>query len=175
MKEPLPKQIGIKIPKTAEGILPYVNEVLGLLHQHIELSEDKVRKIKLIIIELVTNSIKHSKDDNALIEFTFNHPTLTIQKVDKGLQIEFAGDSEQIPFVELDRTIQVHLSESQQHHIKIIDPYRFKFVDNYQEGMSIEFMPEHFGLYIITLASDSFIYEHNPESLENRFIVHLNL
>ena len=175
MKEPSSIQIGLKIPKDAEGILAYVHEVLELLKAQVILDEDKIRKIKLILVELVTNSIKHSEDENASIEFTFSHPTLTIQKVDKGLQIEFAGDSEQIPFVELDRTIKVHLSESQPHHIKILDPYRFRFIDNYKEGITIDFLPEHFGLYIITLASDSFIYQHDPDLLENRFIVHLNL
>ncbi|MBC7567681.1 MAG: hypothetical protein H7223_12040, partial [Pedobacter sp.] len=43
-----------------------------------------------------------------------------------------------------------------------------------EEKPDMEQMPEHFGLYIITLASDSFIYQYDPELRENTYIVHLN-
>jgi hypothetical protein len=167
--------INLKIPKEPDGILDYVNQVLSALQERIALEEGVVRNIKLILVELVTNSIKHSNDDNALIELSINHPTLTIQKVDKGLQIEFAGDSHKIPFVDVNKTVMVRFSESKKHHIKILDRYQFKFLDAYKEGITIDYMPEHFGLYIITLASDSFVYQHDPKLQENRFIVNLTL
>lgn len=167
--------INLKIPNDPDGILIYVNEVISALEERIELNLELVRNIKLILVELVTNSIKHSKDENALIEVSINHPTLTIQKVDKGLQIEFAGDGHNIPFVDVNKTVMVSFSENKKHHIKILDKYQFKFLDAYKEGISIDYMPEHFGLYIITLASDSFVYQHDPKLQENRFIVNLKL
>ena len=175
MKDPLPIKIHTRLPTEASGIMDYLEEVLIRLKEHATISEAALRKIKLVIVELVTNSIKHSSDENALLEFTFNHPTLTIQKVDKGLQIEFVGESQQIPFVEMDKTIEVSFSENKNQHIKIIDKYQFKFLDAYKEGINVNYLPEHFGLYIITLASDSFIYQHDPTLMENRFIVNINL
>lgn len=174
MNEPL-ININLKIPKDPDGILDYTNQVLDSLRNKVTLDVNTIRKIKLIVVELVTNSIKHSNDDEALIQLSFNHPTLTIQKVDKGLQIEFSGDSLQIPFVNVDKTVMVTFSDTKKHHIRILDKYQFKFLDAYKEGISIDYMPEHFGLYIITLAADSFVYQHDPKLKENRFIVNLNL
>jgi anti-sigma regulatory factor (Ser/Thr protein kinase) len=167
--------INLEIPKDPDGILSYINQVLSALKEKIALEEGVVRNIKLILVELVTNSIKHSNDEHALIEVSINHPKLTIQKVDKGLQIQFCEDSHKIPFVDVNKTVMVSFSETKKHHIKILDKYQFKFLDAYKEGITIDYMPEHFGLYIITLASDSFVYQHDPKLQENRFIVDLRL
>jgi len=175
MAYPSSLHIAIKIPNRPEDILEYVNHVIQKLDEQVPLDIALKRKIRLILIELVTNSIKHSEDDEALIRLSFDHPTLTIQKVDKGLQIQFASQSQQIPFVDINKTIQVSFSEEKKQHIKVMDEYQFEFLDAYKEGLDINAMPEHFGLYIITLASDRFIYRHDPALKENRFIVNLNL
>jgi hypothetical protein len=174
MKEYAPIKIGSKIPKDPDDIQEYTKEVLAILSRHVTITEQLGRKIKLILTELVTNSIKHSKDPEALIRLTINHPQLTIEKVDIGLQIKFKS-AEQIPFEEANRTIKVDFTEASSLHIKIVDPYRFIFIDAFKENMSIEQMPEHFGLYIITMASDSFEYHHDPESQENTFVVNIKL
>ncbi len=174
MKNTTPIKIGLKIPKDPDEIQEYTLEVINTLSKHVPLSENVRRKIKLILVELVTNSIKHSTDPEALIRLTINHPELTIEKVDIGLQIKFRG-AEQIPFDEADKTIKVHFNELNSLDIKILDPYRFKFIDAFKENMNIDHMPEHFGLYIITMASDNFEYQHDPESQENTFIVNVKL
>ena len=175
MKEPSSLHIARKIPSRPDEILDYVHYVLHALEEQVALSVEVKRNIKLILVELVTNSIKHSNDDEAHIQVSFKHPTLTIQKVDKGLQIKFAGDSHKIPFVDINKTIQVSFAERKKQHIKVLDKYQFQFVDAFKEGLEINELPEHFGLYIITLASDEFIYQHDPNLQENRFIVNLNL
>jgi hypothetical protein len=175
MDNPSSLHIAIKIPNRAEDILEYVNHVVKALHEQVAISTAVQRNVKLILVELVTNSIKHSNDEEALIQVSFNHPTLTIQKVDKGLQIQFASHSQQIPFVDINKTIQVSFDEQKKQHIKVLDRYQFEFLDAYKEGLDIHAMPEHFGLYIITLASDRFVYQHDPKLMENRFIVNLDL
>ncbi len=175
MKEHSPLNITRKIPSHPDEILDYVHHVLLALEEQVPLRVEVTRNIKLILVELVTNSIKHSNDDEALIQVSINHPTLTIQKVDKGLQIKFAGDSQRIPFVDINKTIQVSFSERKKQHIKVLDQYQFQFVDAFKEGLELNELPEHFGLYIITLASNEFIYQHDPTRQENRFIVNLNL
>lgn len=175
MEEPKSLHIAKKIPARADEILDYVNHVIDALEVQVQLNLEVKRNIKLILVELVTNSIKHSKDNDASIRVSFNHPTLTIQKVDKGLQIEFESQSQQIPFVDINKTIQVSFSKRKKQHIKVLDQYQFEFIDAYKEGMSLTEIPEHFGLYIITMASDRFIYQHDPNLKENRFIVNLTL
>ncbi|WP_432712503.1 ATP-binding protein [Pedobacter sp.] len=167
-------KIGLKIPNDPDDIHSYTLEVLAELSKHVALTSKMQRKIKLIVMELVTNSIKHSTDPDALIRLTIDHPRLTIEKIDIGLQIRFTG-KEQLPFQVADKNINVSFAENKSHDIEIIDQYRFKFVDNFKEDMNVENLPEHFGLYIITMASDGFEYQHNPELLENSFIVNLKL
>jgi len=174
MKESTPIKIGLKIPKNPDDIQEYTKKVIETLSRYVSITEDNRRRIKLILIELVTNSIKHSEDPDAEIRLTINHPQLTIEKVDVGLQIKFRS-AEQIPFEEVDKTIRVDFTEVSSLNIKIIDPYRFKFLDAYKGNMDIEHLPENFGLYIITRASDNFEYQHDPRSKENTFIVNVKL
>ena len=174
MSDTSPIKIGLKIPNDPDEIQSYTLEVVNTISRHVSLTPKVQRKIKLILVELVTNSIKHSKDPDALIMLTINHPQLTIEKVDVGLQIRFAS-AEQIPFKDVDQTARISFSEKNSYDIKIMDQYRFKFIDTFKDHMDINHMPEHFGLYIITVASDGFEYQHNPESKENIFIVNINL
>jgi hypothetical protein len=169
-----PTKIGLRIPDHPDDIQSYIFEVLDELSKHMTLTEDLERKVKLILIELITNSIKHSSDPEALLQLTITQPTLTIEKIDVGLQIIFEG-AEQIPFKEIDKTMQVSFSKNNSHDIKITDHYKFRFLDNYKDNLSIDHFPEHFGFFIITVASDSFEYEHDPESKTNTFIVQVNL
>jgi len=174
MKQSTPIKIGLKIPENPDDIQEYTKEVIHTLSRHVTLTEDNRRRIKLILIELVTNSIKHSEDPDAEIRLTINHPQLTIEKVDVGLQIKFRSD-EQIPFEEINKTIKVDFTRFNSLNIKILNPYRFRFLDGYKENMDIEHLPEHFGFYIITRASDNFEYHHDPRSKENTFIVNVKL
>jgi hypothetical protein len=172
-KMPTPK-IGLKIPDHPDHIQSYIFEVLRELGQYTTLTQDVERKVKLILIELITNSIKHSTDPDALLQLTLDHPKLTIEKIDVGLQIIFES-AEQIPFKEINKTLQVSFANQNSQHIKVTDHYKFRFLDNYDDQFSLENIPEHFGFFIITVASDSFEYEHDPESKKNTFIVQINL
>jgi hypothetical protein len=169
-----PTTIGLRIPDNPDDIQSYIFEVLGELGKYITLTKALERRIKLILVELITNSIKHSTDPDALLQLTINHPQLTIEKIDVGLQIVFEG-AEQIPFKELDKTLQISFSENNSHDIKVTDHYKFRFLDNFKDDMSINHFPEHFGFFIITVASDSFEYEHDPILRKNTFIVQVNL
>ena len=169
-----PTKIGLKIPDHPDEIQSYIVGVLHQLGQYITLTQDLERRVKLILVELITNSIKHSTDPEALLQLTIKHPKLTIEKIDVGLQIVFEG-AEQIPFKEVDKTLQVSFSENNSHDIIVTDHYKFKFLDNYKDEMSINHFPEHFGFFIITVASDSFEYEHDPEFKKNTFIVQVNI
>jgi len=169
-----PTKIGLKIPDNPDDIQSYIFRVLLELGKYITLTQELERKVKLILIELITNSIKHSTDPDALLQLTINHPKLTIEKIDVGLQIVFES-AEQIPFKEINKTLQVSFSENNSHDIKVTDHYKFKFLDSFKDNISINNFPEHFGFFIITVASDSFEYEHDPESKKNTFIVQVNL
>ncbi len=171
--ESLPIVIDLQIPKDPDEISGYIRTVMQLLAQHTHLDIGLERRIKLILIELITNSIKHSSDSSGIIKLTISQPNITIQKVDKGLHIKFTTQS--LPFEEIDKTLKVSFSAQNSHQIKILDKYKFQFLDPFKEELTLDYLPEHFGLYIITLASDCFIYQYDPELKENNFTVLLNI
>ena len=173
MEQSLPIYIDLQIPKDADEISDYVKMVISKLTTHTQIDSGTERRIKLILIELVTNSIKHSSDEKGLIKLIIHHPSITIHKVDKGLHIELKTES--LPFQEVNKTLKVSFSEQNNHQIKVLDKYKFQFLDPFKEQLSLDYLPEHFGLYIITLASDKFIYQYDPELKENSFIVSINL
>src|SRR5215217_34147 len=173
MKNAFPISLILQIPKHPDEILSFTKSALAEIMKCKELDIDHQRRIKIILVELVTNSIKHSLNTDSQIKLIIDHPSLTIQKLEKGLQIEFTSSEQQIPFEEIDKTIKISFSKENKHHIQTLDKYKFKFLNPFAEGLDIEHMPEHFGLYIITLASDSFIYQYDPESKENRFTVNI--
>lgn len=175
MENSIPIIIEVVTPQSADEIYSFTQSVLSKILEHKSIDVEHQRKIKLILVELVTNSIKHSHDPGSQIRLVIDHPSLSIQKFEKGLQIEFSSHCQQIPFEEIDKTLKVSFSEQNNHHIQTLDKYKFRFLNPHVEGFTIDHMPEHFGFYIITLASDSFIYQYDPDVKENRYIVNINL
>lgn len=149
--------------------------VLGSILAHRELDVSEQQRIKLILIELVTNTIKHASGADSQIKLCIDHLTLTIHKLEKGMQIEFISSGQQIPFEEIDKTISISFSEENKHQVKTLGKYEFEFLNPVQHGKEIDSIPEHFGFYIITLASDSFIYQYDPGSKENRYTIKINI
>ena len=171
----LPIVIDVEIPNNPDKIYDYTKHILELILGHIDLDLSHQRRIKLIVVELITNSIKHANEHPTQIQLIIDHPQLSILKLDKGLQIEFSSP-QQIPFENIEQTLKISFSESNNHEIQPLDEYRFRFLNPIHDSeLSLDKMPEHFGFYIITLASDSFIYQYDPEIKENRFIVSIKV
>jgi hypothetical protein len=167
--------IDLEIPNDADKIYEYVNYVLHAILEHTELHISNQRRIKLILVELLTNSIKHSDESTTQLQLIIDHPQLSIHKLEKGLQIEFSS-AQQIPFDNIDKTLRISFSEANNHQIQPLDKYRFQFLNPVRaDNLTLDHLPEHFGFYIITLASDSFIYQYDPKLKENRYIINMNI
>jgi hypothetical protein len=174
MDKTLPIILELDVPKHADEILSFTKTVLSAILAHKDLTKAQQQRIKLIVVELVTNSIKHAVGKTSQIKLLIDHPTLTIQKLEKGLQIEFTSSHQQIPFAEIDKTINIAFSEENKYQIQTLDKYKFQFLNSPSAAVNIEDIPEHFGFYIITMASDSFVYQYDPISKENQYIVRIN-
>jgi hypothetical protein len=171
-----PITINLTIPNDPEKIYEYTTGVLSSILEHVELDLGYQRRVKLIMIELITNSIKHSKEDSTTIQLVIDQPHLSIQKIEKGLKIAFSGNSPQLPFSDVENILNISFSEANIHNIQPLGEYKFRFLKpSQEENPNLSHIPEHFGLYIITLAADSFVYQYDPESKENSYIIHLNL
>lgn len=172
----LPITIDLEIPNDAERIYECTKSVLASIQEHVALDLGFQRRVKMIVIELITNSIKHATEQITHIQLTIDHPSLSIQKIEKGLKIEFSAASPQLPFQDLNKTLNVSFSDVKTHNIQPITEYMFQFLKpQLDDELSIDHIPEHFGLYIITMASDSFTYQYDPELGESSFTVSLDL
>jgi hypothetical protein len=170
-----PITVKLDIPNDPEKIIEHTKHILSNILEHVSLDLGYQRRIKLILIELITNSIKHSPEAFTSIQLIIDERHLSIQKIEKGIKIAFSASSPQIPFENVNNILNISFSESNRHNIQPLGQYKFKFLKpNHEEKPDIEQIPEHFGLYIITMAADSFVYQYDPEQGENTYIVHLN-
>ena len=168
----LPITINLEIPNDPEKIYECTKSILANIQEHVALDLGYQRRIKMIVIELITNSIKHASGDLTQIHLTIDHPSLSIQKIEKGVKIEFSAPSPQIPFKELGKTLNVSFSDVKKHDIQPLSPYKFQFLKPAEtDAVDIDHIPEHFGLYIITKAADQFTYQYDPELGESSFVV----
>jgi hypothetical protein len=173
--KPFPITVKLEVPNDPEKIFENTKHILSNILEHVSLEVGYQRRIKLILIELITNSIKHSPEAFTSIQLVIDEPHLSIQKIEKGIKIAFSDCSPQLPFENVRNTLNISFSESNRHNIQPLGEYKFKFLKpKHEEKPDINQIPEHFGLYIITLAADSFVYEYDPELGENTYIVHLN-
>jgi hypothetical protein len=171
-----PILIDLDVSNDPDKIYEHTKNILASILAHIDLDLGYQRRIKLILIELITNSIKHSPEETTAIKLVIDHPHLSIQKIEKGLEIAFSSASAQFPFEDLDSILDISFSEANRHNIQPLGKYKFKFLKSEPgDQPDVLHIPEHFGLYIITLASDSFIYQYDPVLGENSYIIHLNL
>src|SRR5690606_14845639 len=74
-------------------------------------------------------------------------------------------------FYSVGEIVEVHFTETNNHYIKILADNRFQFLNPVKLGCYTDVLKDHFGLHIITIASDEFLYEYNRGDC---FIVRLN-
>ena len=169
------------IPAVLERCQHYINENAGEKPVDISL----LSRVKWVITELLTNAVKHSGADECLLRMFVRKTQLVIEKEDNGtpLSLNDFNNENQIAWPILaGQTIE----DFQIYH-NGMDSLRVS-IDNYNlatfytEELPESQMPallldtsEHFGLLIITKASDGFIYEYNNESGMSKFRVTFNL
>jgi hypothetical protein len=171
-----PILVDLNIQNDPEKIFENTKNILSIILEHISLNIEYQQRIKLILIELITNSIKHSQEKFTAIHLVIDQPRLSIQKIEKGLKIAFSAGSPQIPFENIQKKVKISFSEENRHHIQPLGEYKFEFLKpDPKENPDLDQMPEHFGFYIITLAADTFVYQYDPDLKQSSYIVHLNL
>ncbi len=142
---------------------------------------NKMTKFKLVIMELLTNAIKHSKTDSFL-EITKMENSLVVRKIDSGQKFNFRNkENDQellIPIKDFKSEIKINarlgnnyelpiLLKSEK-HIEFLEPENL----NHDTLLNI---PENFGLLIIKQCSDNFYYYYDEKDNINVFEVIFNL
>jgi two-component sensor histidine kinase len=166
----------------ADGLYPLVTEVIEYITQKEKIGDDTVSKLKLVLVELLTNSLKHSGGDKTTIEVATKGNQITIKKTDsgKGLTIRCGENLLEWPLPgkhHANRMLIVYTDANAVLKAKLTNNCCLQFFieETEQTGpLDINALTEHFGLMIITRACQAFVYEFDIHSCTNNFTVSIN-
>lgn len=175
-------QITIVFNSNREGIPGTLNLCLNHIRQKVSgppIDEDIMAKIKWVIIELLTNAVKHSGERESVLKITLTANAVILQKEDYGKPLTLVGqDRKKIiwPLEDMVRPLDFPIYHNGMDSLCVRTDESGRAIFFIEELVELE-MPallsdtsEHFGLLIMTKASDEFAYEHEPDTGLNRFI-----
>lgn len=140
-------------------------------------------KIKWTLTELLINGAKHSGSEESIINLNFGNADLSIEKIDNGkpLQLAVKDDCGQLSWPLENKFIQQHY-EVYRNGIDSLQIYTSSDCEALFEVIEIEEQEEemplllvntsdHFGLMIISKASDHFAYRYDQNLQQNIFTI----
>lgn len=161
-------------PKAAEDIGPFVDELVRQTKGIIPLSFLHENKLRFIVIELCTNYIKHGKKKDCFFEFKIGQGEILIRKEIKGQH--FKGNLlDKLGDAETSCIKEIFFSETNNHYIEVVTENKFRFLDPIKLGLPTDSLKDHFGLHIITVCSEDFIYEFEDDDETEVFSVILKV
>lgn len=179
MAEPVSKQF--LLPNTRQSIKSSVEELLDFIVKQLPEGVNKESinfKTEVILIELLTNGIKHAGTKETFLDITVGDTSIHIDKKDFGnryqpgnitsLLIHDVGYRELLTQDGLHSMYAVVESDTE---------IRFVCEEVNDEGAALDVnnLMEHFGLLIITKASQSFTYAYDIDRRLNTFSVYIEL
>ncbi|MCF2488806.1 anti-sigma regulatory factor [Dyadobacter sp. CY347] len=149
------------------------------------LSPETFSKIKWVITELLTNAVKHSGTGHCTLNIKVDSNQLILEKEDQGnplsLYEQETGTIFTWPIADLTGRLefQIYHNGVDSLNVRSDAAHLAKFYIEELKGMEIPGLlldtSEHFGLLILTKASDEFWYEYDPKTRVNRFVSLFNL
>jgi anti-sigma regulatory factor (Ser/Thr protein kinase) len=181
------EEIKIVFKCNREVIPGTVNACLDEIRKKTEphsIDESILSRIKWVITELLTNAVKHSGQAESELNIRISDLELTLQKEDSGKPLNLtAQDNKKIiwPIENLSKPIDFPIYHNGMDSLCVRTDDAGKAIF-FIETMADMEMPglltdtsEHFGLLIMTKASDAFTYEYDSLNKLNRFVCLFNL
>ncbi|MEO6287697.1 MAG: anti-sigma regulatory factor [Dyadobacter sp.] len=168
------------IPGTVNACL---DEIRKKTESH-SINESILSRIQWVITELLTNAVKHSGQEESALNISISDFDLVLQKEDSGKPLHLtAQDSKKIiwPIENLSTPMDFPIYHNGMDSLCVRTDNAGKAIF-FIETMADMEMPglltdtsEHFGLLIMTKASDQFTYEYDSLNKVNRFVCLFNL
>lgn len=167
-----------------EMIYPFLKDVAAFINTRLPgKAAQIVFKAKMIITELLTNSIKHANDEFTLIELIANNHQFIIRRTDNGQPFHLNNPENKAALLKwplpdhLESPFKIYSDHLNGLFAHITSPYSLNFYAECYPEETVVFpdISEHYGLMIICRASNSFIYELDPVSLKNTFTATIQL
>jgi anti-sigma regulatory factor (Ser/Thr protein kinase) len=165
----------------ADGLYPLVLAAIEYVRQNLQIDESTEFKLKMILVELLTNSLKHSGQDNTVLKVGTAGNKISIRKTDtgNGLAVRCGENLLEWPLPgrhHTDEIITIYSDSSAILKAKLHNNCCLRFfIEDTEETdpVNISSLAEHFGLMIITRACDTFDYEFDINTCTNCFTVTL--
>lgn len=159
----------------------FLDEISGALHHQLPLEpaakELALFKVRTIISELLTNTIKHTDQKDSLLELTISGNQLHIVRLDKCSPLQFSATDTRPALIWPLPPEHCHIK-----HIVYADDLNTLFVEAELQGVAhfttwqnpsdlfnVNTLQEHFGLLMVTLSADTFTYRYDHQTRENIF------
>jgi two-component sensor histidine kinase len=161
---------------TAEELYPLVMAGVEFLQRESATGDDTLTKVKLVLMELLTNALKHSGGAQTEVWLHTDQENITIKKTDTGnpLVIYFGGIKYEWPLPgnhQAGRTVCVYSGNGSNLNIAVKNNCLVQFLieETGPEETDLLRLPEHFGLMIIARACGSFTYQFDIDACTNTF------
>jgi len=168
----------------AAGILPFILKATQYIKdEYIGNRDDKeqlLNRCKFVITELCTNGIKHAGRAESVFTITMQDDSLLIARQDDGapLNITWKETNLQVPLPEDISTVTLMEDDINCLRMQRLHAYSVKFYTQPITPIALHKPPklnEHFGLIIICLSTDSFVYVRDEATGTNTFTATINL
>lgn len=167
----------------ADGLYPLVMDVLTYIQQHAKVSEATQAKLKMILVELLTNALKHAHPSATTIKVELTGDRILIQKTDTGNGLTIHNDNGLLEWPlpgihHAGNIIAIYSDSKAVLKAKLQDNCNLQFfIEETEETgpIDINSLAEHFGLMIITRSCDAFTYKFDIDTCSNNFIISITV
>jgi anti-sigma regulatory factor (Ser/Thr protein kinase) len=165
----------------AAGLYPLVTDIIAYIQKHAQVNEGTQAKLKMILVELLTNALKHTSQSIAIIKVELTEGSIVIQKTDTGNGLAIQCDNNllewPLPGVHHAGTIiTIYNNSNAVLKAKLQDNCNLQFFieeTSETDPIDINSLAEHFGLMIITRAANTFTYCFDIDNCSNNFFISL--
>lgn len=163
-----------------EMIYPFLQQVDSFIKQYLPRQANEFCfKARVIIIELLTNSIKHSGNAPTQVELQIDRSNFLIKKIDFGKPFDIQKQQLKWPVNDIPaQPLKIYADHLNGLFANVLSPYSLRFYTEFYDAADdgdFSDISEHYGLMIICRASNSFVYEYDAQSSKNTFTVTIGL
>jgi len=164
------------------ALFPVLNEIISFIRVHLpsRSHDGKISNCKQILIELLTNAVKHSGTKSTVLSVSIMDNKIEIGKSDTGRQFYLDNYTGWPPITwpiskrYIGEKIRIYEDDISDLYAIIQNENQIVFeLQEYpvQKLRSDSNLLEHYGLLILTKMSDEFIYAYDPAICSNLFKV----
>lgn len=169
-----------------DRVAPLLDEVVQSIMPLLRVAPARLEEIafksKVIVSELLTNTIKHTQQQTMLLEVTIYDKELRFTRRDHSAPLHFPANTNREPLIwPLDPTqypeaIVVYEDDLNALWVAVTaEGAIFSVTPKPAEECNINSLHEHFGLLLVALSSNRFTYVFHPDTQENIFTAMIQL